>query len=269
MPLARTQPRTRWYAAMYRRDARADRGATRRRVSQLRGSATPIGEQIGARTAGVSYAVQSLFVARERRELDGLVEVLDALADEHPHQPGFVTTAAWVRSRDRRCRRSTRTSSSDSVPTASHRFRATASGSRTCGCSPRSRTRSVTPARRLRSTSCCSRTAIASSSTSRVLTFLGSVEHALGLLALTHRRARPRPRITSAAHACSHVGARRAAAHGPDRHRARRAAARHGATPSAHGPCGPRLRGEGSADGWLDARGRRRRPTSAGARGVR
>ena len=41
--------------------------------------------------------MQSLFVARERRELDGLVEVLDALADEHPNQPGFLTTAAWVR----------------------------------------------------------------------------------------------------------------------------------------------------------------------------
>ena len=56
-----------------------------------------IGAQIGARTAGITYAVQSLFVARERRELDGLAEVLDALAAEHPHQPGFVTTAAWVR----------------------------------------------------------------------------------------------------------------------------------------------------------------------------
>ena len=54
-------------------------------------------EQVGARRAGLSYAVQSLFVARERRELDGLVEVLDALAAEHPNQPGFLTTAAWVR----------------------------------------------------------------------------------------------------------------------------------------------------------------------------
>ena len=53
----------------------------------LRGS-TGIGEQLGARTAGVCYAVQSLFVARERRELDGLAEVLDALAEEHPEQPG-------------------------------------------------------------------------------------------------------------------------------------------------------------------------------------
>jgi hypothetical protein len=56
-----------------------------------------IGAAIGARTAGITYAVQSLFVARERRELDGLAEVLDALAAEHPHQPGFVTTSAWVR----------------------------------------------------------------------------------------------------------------------------------------------------------------------------
>ena len=52
---------------------------------------------MGARRAGLSYAVQSLFVARERRELDGLVELLDALAAEHPNQPGFLTTAAWVR----------------------------------------------------------------------------------------------------------------------------------------------------------------------------
>ena len=55
------------------------------------------GEQIGARTAGVTYAVQSLFIARERRELGGLIELLDTLAAEHPHQPGFVTTATWVR----------------------------------------------------------------------------------------------------------------------------------------------------------------------------
>ena len=50
-----------------------------------------------ARAAGVSYAVQSLFVARERQELDGLTEVLDALIEEHPEQRRFVTTAAWVR----------------------------------------------------------------------------------------------------------------------------------------------------------------------------
>ena len=39
--LVRAQPRTRWYAAMYRRDARAGAGRPRRRVGQLRGSSTP------------------------------------------------------------------------------------------------------------------------------------------------------------------------------------------------------------------------------------
>jgi tetratricopeptide (TPR) repeat protein len=95
-PLARTQPRTRWYGALYRAlraqiDGRIDDAAEACEEARV------IGEQLGARTAGISYAVQSLFVARERTELDGLADVLDALADEHPEQPGFVTTAAWVR----------------------------------------------------------------------------------------------------------------------------------------------------------------------------
>jgi tetratricopeptide (TPR) repeat protein len=94
--LARTQPRARWYDALYRAlraqiDGRVEDAAAR--CSE----AHTIGTSIGARSAGVCFAVQSLFVARERRELDGLAEVLDALAADHPDQPGFVTTAAWVR----------------------------------------------------------------------------------------------------------------------------------------------------------------------------
>jgi tetratricopeptide (TPR) repeat protein len=93
---ARTQPRARWYDALYRAlraqiDGRVDAAATR--CSE----AHAIGTSLGARSAGVCFAVQSLFVARERRELDGLADVLDALAADHPDQPGFVTTAAWVR----------------------------------------------------------------------------------------------------------------------------------------------------------------------------
>jgi tetratricopeptide (TPR) repeat protein len=94
--LARSQPRAQWYAGLYR----TMRAQVRGRIDDASAyceEARRIGAQIGARTAGITYAVQSLFVARERRELDGLVEVLDALAAEHPHQPGFITTSAWVR----------------------------------------------------------------------------------------------------------------------------------------------------------------------------
>ena len=79
------------------RCARRSTGRPRRRVGQLRGSATPWVSRSGPGPPGVTYAVQSLFIARERRELGGLIELLDTLAAEHPHQPGFVTTATWVR----------------------------------------------------------------------------------------------------------------------------------------------------------------------------
>ena len=119
--LARTLPRARVVRRAVPGDARAGRDdLVDASVVAARKRGADRCSRSGARTAGLTYAVQSLFVARERRELDGLVEVLDTLAAEHPHQPGFVTTAAWVRSRDRAARRSTRTSSSDSAPTASH-----------------------------------------------------------------------------------------------------------------------------------------------------
>jgi hypothetical protein len=95
-PLARTLPRAAYYVALYR-TVRAQIAGRVGEAARLCEEAREIGLQVGARRAGLSYAVQSLFVARERRELDGLVEVLDALADEHPNQPGFLTTAAWVR----------------------------------------------------------------------------------------------------------------------------------------------------------------------------
>ena len=106
----RTAPWTRWSVACSRARSRVPRTTSRlyRALrAQINGlvdeagrrseEARAIGAQVGARRAGLSYAVQSLFVARERRELDGLVELLDALAAEHPNQPGFLTTAAWVR----------------------------------------------------------------------------------------------------------------------------------------------------------------------------
>jgi tetratricopeptide (TPR) repeat protein len=94
--LARSQPRAQWYELLYRTMRAQVRGDIAG-ASKLCEDARRVGQQIGARTAGITYAVQSLFVARERRELDGLAEVLDELAREHPHQPGFRTTAAWVR----------------------------------------------------------------------------------------------------------------------------------------------------------------------------
>jgi tetratricopeptide (TPR) repeat protein len=93
---ARTQPRARWYDALYRA-LRAQIDGRVEDAASCCSEAHAIGTSVGARSAGVCFAVQSLFVARERRELDGLAEVLDALAADHPDQPGFVTTAAWVR----------------------------------------------------------------------------------------------------------------------------------------------------------------------------
>ncbi len=94
--LARSQPRAQWYAGLYKTLRAQVRGQIDDAAAYCE-EARRIGAEIGARTAGITYAVQSLFVAWERRELDGLAEVLDALAAEHPHQPGFVTTSAWVR----------------------------------------------------------------------------------------------------------------------------------------------------------------------------
>ncbi len=94
--LTSTLPRAAYYVALYRA-LRAQINGLVDEAGRRCEEARAIGAQVGARRAGLSYAVQSLFVARERRELDGLVELLDALAAEHPNQPGFLTTAAWVR----------------------------------------------------------------------------------------------------------------------------------------------------------------------------
>ena len=117
-----------------------------------------------AHRPGVSYAVQSLFVARERRELDGLVEVLDALADEHPHQPGFLTTAAWVRIETGRFDEARRPVRRDRRRRLRHRSCATA-----CGCANMRLLSEIAYAvddartRGARCTSCCSRTGTATS----------------------------------------------------------------------------------------------------------
>jgi ATP/maltotriose-dependent transcriptional regulator MalT len=41
--------------------------------------------------------LQSLFIARERDRLEGVHEILDALAAQNPFQPGLAVAAAWVR----------------------------------------------------------------------------------------------------------------------------------------------------------------------------
>ena len=141
-------------------------------------------QQVGARRAGLSYAVQSLFVARERRELDGLVEVLDALAEEHPNQPGFLTTAAWVRIE------------TGQFDEARRQFEAIGAD----GFDSILRNGVWLPNMRLLSEIACALATPGPAArlvraaapyrdrfivTSRVLSFLGSVEHSLGALAIT------------------------------------------------------------------------------------
>ncbi|MGQ0826419.1 MAG: hypothetical protein ACT4OX_15550 [Actinomycetota bacterium] len=94
--LARLEPRARWYGALYRA-MRAQVEGRLNEALELSEEARIVGEHVGARTAGMSDMVQSMFVAREQRRLDGLAELMDVMADEHPHQPGFLTTAAWCR----------------------------------------------------------------------------------------------------------------------------------------------------------------------------
>jgi len=95
-PLARSQPRTRWFVAHYR-SMRAGLDGRLRDAMALSQRAADIGTQLGARTAGVTGAVQQFFLARELAELDGYAEALDALAEQNPGQPGFVVGAAWAR----------------------------------------------------------------------------------------------------------------------------------------------------------------------------
>jgi tetratricopeptide (TPR) repeat protein len=96
-PLSRTQPRARWCTALYR-EMRAFMAGRVDEAAELCEDARLVGEHVGARTAGLAYAIQSLFVARERRELDGLVDVLEALAAENAgRQPALLVTATWVR----------------------------------------------------------------------------------------------------------------------------------------------------------------------------
>jgi tetratricopeptide (TPR) repeat protein len=95
-PLAHAEPRAAWYVALYE-SLRAQIEGRLDDANDSAERAREIGERVGVRTAGISFAVQTLFTARERGMLDGLPELLDALALEHPRQPGFVVTAAWAR----------------------------------------------------------------------------------------------------------------------------------------------------------------------------
>ena len=64
--LARSQPRAQWYAGLYK----TMRAQVRGRIDEASvycEEARRVGAQIRACTAGITYAVQSLFVAAERR----------------------------------------------------------------------------------------------------------------------------------------------------------------------------------------------------------
>jgi tetratricopeptide (TPR) repeat protein len=180
--LARSR-RAAYYVALYRA-LRAQIDGRIEDAARACETARALGDEAGVRTAGVSYAVQSLFVARERRALDGLAELLDILADEHPHQPGFLTTAAWVRVRTGKyeaARRQFEALGADgfqSIP----RNGVWLSNMRLL-CEIAHALRAEDHAARLYEllTPYADRYIVVS----RVLSFLGSVEHSLGLLALT------------------------------------------------------------------------------------
>ncbi|MET1001144.1 MAG: hypothetical protein ABWZ15_04980, partial [Acidimicrobiia bacterium] len=95
-PLMRAHPRARWYVSLYR-TMRLSLAGDLDAATELCEETRAIGERVGVRTTGVAYAVQNVFLARERRTLHGLPELLEALAEEHPQQAGFSVTAAWVR----------------------------------------------------------------------------------------------------------------------------------------------------------------------------
>ena len=200
--------------------ARADRRSRRRGRSPLRRSARDR-RTGGARRAGLSYAVQSLFVARERRELDGLVELLDALADEHPNQPGFLTTAAWARIETGR------------FDEARVQFDVIGAD----GFTSILRNGVWLPNMRLLSEIACALETPGPAAriyelmlpyrdryivTSRVLSFLGSVEHSLGALSITTGDLDRADAHLAQARA-NHVGLDAPAARGPHRSRDRRA----------------------------------------------
>lgn len=95
-PLAMSHARSRWYAAHYRAMRSlmvGDLDDAERHAAE----AADLGERLGARTVAVSGALQSLFIARERDRLEGVHEILDALAAQNPFQPGLAVAAAWVR----------------------------------------------------------------------------------------------------------------------------------------------------------------------------
>ncbi len=95
-PLMRAHPRARWYVSLYR-TMRLSLAGDLDAATELCEETRAIGERVGVRTTGVAYAVQNVFLARERRTLHGLPELLESLAEEHPLQAGFSVTAAWVR----------------------------------------------------------------------------------------------------------------------------------------------------------------------------
>lgn len=95
-PLASAHARSRWYAAHYRAMRSlmvGDLDEAERHAAEAAG----LGARLAARTVGVSGALQSLFIARERDRLAGVHELLDDLAARHPMQPGLAVAAAWVR----------------------------------------------------------------------------------------------------------------------------------------------------------------------------
>jgi tetratricopeptide (TPR) repeat protein len=96
-PIVRFEPRARWYHALYKA-MRAQIEGRLEEASMLSEKARIVGEQVGARTAGMSDMTQSIFVAREQGRLEGLAELLDDMAAEHPHQPAFRVSSAWCRS---------------------------------------------------------------------------------------------------------------------------------------------------------------------------
>ncbi|HEX5616505.1 MAG TPA: hypothetical protein VFZ83_15225 [Acidimicrobiia bacterium] len=90
------QPRYWWYATLYR----AMRALLDGRIADAADAAEQahaLGARLGARNNGASHALQTFFTAREQGRLAGVPELLDALAGRYPAQLAWVASAAMAR----------------------------------------------------------------------------------------------------------------------------------------------------------------------------
>ena len=95
-PIGHDQPRSWWYATLYRTMRALLDG---RLADALDGAeeAHALGARLGARNNGASHALQGFFIAREQGRLAGVPELLDGLAGRYPAQLAWIASAAMAR----------------------------------------------------------------------------------------------------------------------------------------------------------------------------